>query len=89
MVQLGSTCVSMIMLQQTRLMFIVVCVQCVYMCLSAVYFGYTHSQSQAVILQVLGVGGGVVGERGVGDELRPTTRPSILLLTSNSIKAII
>ena len=34
-----------------------------------VYFGYAHSQSQAVILQVLGVGSGFVGERGVGDEL--------------------
>ena len=56
---------------------------------SAVYFGYAHSQSQAVILQVLSVGGGVVGERGVGDELRPATRLSILMLTSNSMKAMI
>ena len=38
-----------------------------------VYFGYAHSQSQAVVLQVLSVGGGVVGERGVGDELRVNT----------------
>ena len=37
--------------------------------MASVYFGYAHSQSQAVILQVLGVGGGFVGERGVGDEL--------------------
>ena len=33
---------------------------------------HIHSQLQAVILEVLGVGGGVIGQGGVGDELRAT-----------------
>ena len=53
-----------------------------------VYFGNAHSQSQAVILQVLSVGGGVVGERGVGDELMVTYCFSMCVL-SNTNKVII
>ena len=51
------------------------------------YVAYAHSQSQAVILQVLSVGGGVVGESGVGDELRITTTTSMSSF-SNLNKAI-
>ena len=44
-------------------------------------------QSQAVLLQVLSVGGGVVGKSGVGDELRITTIVSICSY-SNLTKAM-
>ena len=54
--------------------------------LTSVYVGYAHSHSQAVILQVLCVGGGVVGERGVGDELMATTKRGSIhaLIMSNT-----
>ena len=50
-----------------------------------VYVGYTYSQSQAVILQVLNVGGRVVWERGVGDELLATKWLSIHAFSNTNI----
>ena len=56
--------------------------------LTGVYVGYAHPQSQAVILQVLSVGGGIVGERGVGDELMVTYCFSMCVLSNTNIVII-
>ena len=56
--------------------------------LMTVYVDYAYSQSQAVILQVLSVGGGVVGERGVGDELMITSTLSMPCYFRNLDKAM-
>ena len=39
---------------------------------NGVHMYFPNPQSQAVIMEVLSVGGGVVEERGVGDEVRVT-----------------
>ena len=56
--------------------------------LTGVYVGYAHSQLQAVILQVLGVGGGAVWERGVGDEVIITYCWFICVLSNTNIAII-
>ena len=56
---------------------LVVHITCIVIASHGVHTYFPNSQSQAVVMEVLSVGGGVVGERGVREQII-TTVPSFI-----------